>query len=110
MSAVSSCGRSGSAEGEQSIGLIARGARRLPGAPAHGGAIATEQAALAQVVLTLRYGLVGLRRDEQRIGGTIQLAHEARLAILLAGDDGVPTRNGVEDVRRADTHADVAVD
>src|SRR3954453_1014389 len=50
------------------------------------------------------------RGDVERVGRAVRLAHEAGLAVALAGDDRNPVRPAVEDVPGADLDAQVAGD
>src|SRR3954453_12047769 len=96
------------------MALVLAGGRLAAFAPAELAPVAAEQPCRGELTLVavgraVRRGL-GERRDEERVDRTPGLAHEAGLAVVLAGDLGDPGRAAVEHVRRAHADADVATD
>src|SRR5690606_41200047 len=90
------------------------GARGTAPPPADLAAVAAEQPGGGEAGLVAqrgaRPGREGERRDEQRVGRAVRLAHEAGLAVVLAGDHRHAVRAAVEHVARADLDAAVAGD
>ncbi|EEF22287.1 conserved hypothetical protein [Ricinus communis] len=87
--------------------FIAPGAACACPPPAERTAVGAKRAFARELCLVDGHVLVRERVHVQRVGGAVQLAHEAGLACVGAGNDGNAALHGVEHVGRADVDATV---
>ena len=94
----------------KSEGRVLVRAAGLAAPPSKCARIAAEQAFCFDLRLADRSRALGVGRNIERIGRAIDFAQKAGLAVVLASDHGRRFGPGVEDVGRADSDADVALD
>src|SRR5690606_15980855 len=82
--------------------------------PSDDGAVAPERTGLRERIDVPVWRILAHRSrigcDVESVGGAVDLAHEAGLAVLLVRDNGKPVGRTLEDVGRAHRDADVARD
>jgi len=70
--------------------------------------VATEEVARTHALDRQIMDRFGIRVDIERVHRAVELAHEARLASILAQDKGWARRHGLEYIGRADLDAEIA--